>query len=114
MIELTVVNDDDRYLHVALSGRFDLPGANALDPRFTLETTARRKPLVIDLSGIEMIGSYGMGMLASSARALKSHGVNTVLMAPRPNVERALRGAGIDMAIPIVATLDEAREALGV
>lgn len=114
MLELSVIDANDRYVHLAITGRFDLPGANTIEPRFTVETTARRKPLVVDLSGVEMLGSFGMGMLAASARALKVHGAAMVLLAPRPNVERAMRAVGIDHAMPIVHDLDEALKALGV
>src|SRR5215831_12006214 len=107
MIQLNEVQLDDRLTHLAIVGRMDVVGLHAIDMKFHGYTAARRRPVLVDLSGLEFISSLGMGMFVSCARSLQRFGAKMVLLNPRPEVEEALKAVGIDQAIPIVHSVEE-------
>ena len=104
---------DDGVTLVALVGRLDLKGLHDVDMRFHALTAARGAPTIVDMSGIEYIASLGMGMLISCAQSLQRKGQQMVLAGATGDVDAALRTAGLDAAIPMVADLDEALGVLG-
>ncbi len=114
MSQLSVVEVTDAYVHLALAGRLDIPTVNAIQLRFTSEATVRRKPLILDLSGVDLITSYGMGMLVSAARTLIGHGAGIVAFGAQPNVDLALRATALDRVIPLAPDLAAAKQQLGV
>ena len=112
MIELNQVQMDDRITHLAIVGRLDVTGLHAVDVKFHGYTAARRRPTLVDLSGLEFISSLGMGMFVSCARSLGRYGAKMVLLNPRPEVEESLKAVGIDQGIPIVPNAEEASRVL--
>jgi anti-anti-sigma factor len=108
MIQLNEVQVDDRITHVALVGRLDVAGLHAVDVKFHGYTAARRRPTLVDLSGLEFLGSLGVGMFMSCARSLQRFGAKMVLLNPPPEVEEVLRAVGIEQGIPIVRSAEEA------
>jgi anti-sigma B factor antagonist len=100
MAELTA-HDDDTHTRVALAGRLDLPGVQALELQFTANTAAAKKPAVVDMSGVVFIASLGLRMLLSSAKALRAAGARMVILNPPEPVAEVLRTAGIDQVITV-------------
>jgi anti-sigma B factor antagonist len=86
----------------------DIPGIQEVSLRFTVLTATRRKPVIIDLSEVDMITSIGVGLLISSANALKAYHASMVLLKPQDKVEKVLRLSNIDQVIPIEHELDAA------
>jgi len=107
-MKLTEIRLDDQITHLALSGKLDIAGIHAVDMKFHGYTAARRKPTLVDLSGLEMITSLGMGMFISCARSLQRFGVRMVLLKPQPQVEEAMKAVGLDQGIPIVQSVEDA------
>src|SRR6516165_1876583 len=107
MIQMNAVHLDDRITHLAIIGRMDVAGLHAIDVKFHGYTAARRRPTLVDLSGLEFITSLGMGMFISCARSLQRHGARMVLLNPQPQVEEALRAVGVEQGIPIVRSVEE-------
>jgi anti-sigma B factor antagonist len=107
MIQLNEVYLDDRITHLAIVGRLDIAGLHAIDMKFHGYTAARRRPTLVDLSGLEFITSLGMGMFISCARSLQRHKAKMVLLNPRPEVEEVLKAVGIDQGVPIVHSVEE-------
>jgi anti-anti-sigma factor len=112
MIQLNEVQLDDRITHVALVGQLDVAGLHAIDVKFHSCTAARRRPTLVDLSGLEFISSLGMGMLVSCARSLQRFGARMVLLNPQPEVEEVLKAVGIDQGAPIVRSAEEGHRIL--
>jgi anti-sigma B factor antagonist len=112
MIQLNEVQMDDRITHLAIIGKLDVTGLHAIDMKFHGYTAARRKPTLVDISGVDFITSLGMGMFISCARSLGRFGAKMVLLNPQPEVERALRAVGIDQGVPIVRSIDEGGQIL--
>jgi len=107
MIQLNEVCLDDRLTHLAIIGSMDVAGMHAIDVKFHGYTAARRRPTLVDISGMEFISSLGMGMFVSCARSLQRFGAKMVLLSPRPEVEEALKAVGIDQGVPIVHSVEE-------
>jgi anti-sigma B factor antagonist len=107
MIQLNEVHLDDRITHLAIVGKLDVAGMHAIDVKFHGYTAARRRPTLVDISGLEFISSLGMGMFISCARSLQRYQAKMVLLNPQPHVEEALKAVGIDQGVPIVRSADE-------
>jgi anti-anti-sigma factor len=93
---------------VALDGRLDAAGADAIGTRFTAATAAAGRPVVVDLSGVSFIASLGIRLLIANARALSQKGTAMVLYGASEDVGSVLRDAAIDQLIPCVDTQAEA------
>jgi anti-sigma B factor antagonist len=107
-VPINEIRVDSQITHVALVGRLDVAGLHAVDVKFHAYTAARKKPTLVDLSGLEFIASLGMGMLISCAKSLERNKVKMVLLSPIGQVEEALKAVGIDQVIPIARSTDEA------
>jgi anti-sigma B factor antagonist len=107
MTALNEVLVDDHITHLALVGKLDVAGLHAVDMKFHGYTAARRRPTLVDISGLEFVASLGMGMFITCARSLQRHGAKLVLLNPRPEIEEALRAVGIDQGVPIVHSVEE-------
>jgi anti-sigma B factor antagonist len=107
MIELNEVHLDDNITHLALIGKLDIAGLHAIDMKFHGYTAARRRPTLVDISGLDFITSLGMGMFISCARSLQRSGAKMVLLNPQPEIEEALKAVGIDQGVPIVHNVEE-------
>ena len=112
MIQLNEVHLDDRLTHLALIGKLDVAGLHAIDVKFHGYTAARRRPTLVDLSGLELITSLGMGVFISCARSMQRFGARMVLLNPQPVVEEAMKSVGLGEAIPIVHSQEEAMRIL--
>ncbi len=107
-MQLNVIRADDQMTELALVGKLDISGVHAIDMKFHINTAARRKPTLVDLTQLEMITSLGIGLLISCGRSLMRHGPKMVLLNPNPVVEEAMRAIGLGEAIPLAHSRDEA------
>lgn len=112
MASVHLIESTEESTRVALAGRLDIAGVDAVGLRFTSLTSGKRKPTIVDLSGVEFVASIGMGMIVREAKALSLHGARMVLLQPPDLVAKALRAASIDAVLPIAGDLDEARRLL--
>jgi anti-anti-sigma factor len=103
---------DNEITHLALVGKMDLAGVHAIDMKFHGYTAARRRPTLVDLSGLELITSLGMGVFISCARSMQRFGARMVLLNPQSVVEEAMKAVGLGEAIPIVHSEEEAMRLL--
>jgi anti-sigma B factor antagonist len=108
-MELKVVEAGE-VTHVALAGRLDVAGVSAVEVKFLAHTATRRKPAIVDLSGVTFLGSLGIGMLVGSAKSLALHGARMVLLDPQEMVEKTILVAKVAPIIPIVHGIEEARK----
>jgi len=107
-MELKLVRHDDRCVIVALAGRLDVAGVNAVEPEFLALAADAHKPVVVDLAQVAFLASMAMRMLLSAAKALRRSGAHMVLLNPQELVAKALATAGLDQVIPVAQNLDQA------
>jgi anti-anti-sigma factor len=65
-------------------------------------------PLVADLDRVSFIDAAGLGALAGAARRAAAHGASLRVVCARPRIRRLFRVTGLDQAVPLAGTLDEA------
>lgn len=109
---ISVIRADDQFTHVALSGWLDAPAVDEIETDFLAHTAERERPAIVDLSGVDFMGSMGMRMLVKAAKSLVSCGRRLVLLGPQDPVEEGLRTAGLDSVLPIASDADEAQRLL--
>ena len=93
---------------VFLKGRLDIAGTQAVDLKFTLLTSTKRQPVMVDMSEVDFISSIGIRMLATNAKTLNAVGAKMVIVNPQKVVADVLRQSGMDQLIPIVNNTSEA------
>lgn len=111
-MQIEIVDRPDDVTQVALVGRLDVTGASEIEMPFHSLVAAAARPAVVDLSRLEYIASLGMGMLISCAHALSLRHHAFILAGATPDVDAALRRAGLDQAMTMVADVDEANRIL--
>jgi anti-sigma B factor antagonist len=110
---LTVlVRHEPDYVLVTVAGEVDFASAAGLRERlFTLASAGR--PLVADLDRVSFIDAAGLGVLAGAARQAAAHGASLRVVCARRQVQRLFSLTRLDQAVPLAASLAEAREAAG-
>jgi anti-anti-sigma factor len=108
-IEITDLPDD--LVRVALVGRLDSPGVERVELKLTGHTVPRGARTIVDLSGVEFIGSMGLRMLITLARALSRKGGILVLYAPQPLVDEVFTTASLHEIVPVLPDAESAAAA---
>jgi anti-anti-sigma factor len=104
-------DNGDATAKVALTGRLDIAGAEAVAlPLATL--AGAKQALIIDMSGVSFIASIGIRHLVSAAKALARRNGGLVLVNPTPLVAEVLATSGLTDILPIVHSDAEAVTAL--
>lgn len=88
---------------LVLRGRFDTTGAVVVELPFNKVVTEKQK-IIVDLSAVNFLASYGIRVLLVGAKIVKSKGGTLVILCPDNNVGKVLKTAGMDALIPIHAT----------
>jgi anti-anti-sigma factor len=96
---------------VVLRGRFDTTGAVVVELPFNKIATEKQK-IVVDLSAVNFLASYGIRVLLVAAKIVKSNSGSLVVVCPDNNVAKVLKTAGMDALIPIYQTEAAAMAAL--
>jgi len=111
MIKYTVDEHPGAFV-VGLRGSLD---AYLRDFTPEIEKKVRRKKLhlVLDLSGVDFMGSRGMGLLFGLNKLLKDLGLRLALAAPSRAVTDALGVGGIESLLDMHPTVEEAVAACG-
>src|SRR4051812_33026801 len=105
-MEMTMTDVQDDAVKIALRGRLDTTGVDAIETKFS--AAAKGKHALVDLSGVSFLASMGIRMLFSSARVLKTGGFRMIVLAPQELVSEVLDNAGVTQIIPIAPNEQEA------
>ena len=94
-MNLTLIRETDDYSQIALAGRLDAIGVEALEQEFIAHTTGRQKHTLVDCGAVTFVASMGIRMLIAAAQKLQRAGFKLVLINPQPLVKNALELAGL-------------------
>jgi anti-anti-sigma factor len=112
-MDIVVDSVTDGVVRVDLRGRLDSPTVDAIETRLTASLVPRGDSAIVDLSGVEFVGSMAIRMFLSIAKALDRKGRRLVLFAPQPAVAEVFGLASLDALIPVArdaaGALDRAR-----
>src|ERR1700743_888799 len=100
-MEMKVTDARDGVVEVAFIGRLDTPGVAGIELNFTAMLVPRAARAVVDMSQVEFIGSMGIRMLISVARALARKREKLVLYGPQPLVQEVFATTALGEIIPV-------------
>jgi anti-sigma B factor antagonist len=100
-MQLTLVDVADDVLNVALAGRLDTPGVDRVETQLASAVAQKGASALIDLSGVEFVGSMAIRMFMTIARAQSKKGLRVVLYAPQPLVSQLFDTVSLSDIIPI-------------
>jgi anti-sigma B factor antagonist len=90
---------------ITLAGRLDVIGAAAARDALHTAVAAGTGPLVVDLSGVELLDATGLGVLIGSHRRARAAGRRLVLRDAAPRVARILWLTRVDRVIAVDRTV---------
>lgn len=96
---------------LSVSGTLDVLSAPTLEARIKSTAAANPASVIVDLSGVDFLGSSGMGVLVTAHSDL-TPGIRFVLVADGPATSRPLKLIGIADIIDVFPTFDAALAAL--
>lgn len=109
-MELLTVSTSERdgWIVLALVGQLDV--ATAPNFRETLQETQYRGDgrVVLDLSGLEFLDSFGLGVLVGGVKRARSHGGRLILAGVSDHVAQVFELTGLDRALPFAPDVDAA------
>jgi anti-anti-sigma factor len=96
---------------VVLRGRFDTTGAILIEMPF-YALTSEKRAIVVDLSAVNFLSSYGIRVLLVGAKTVKSKGGKLAILCPEGNVAKVLEATGTNTLIPVYPSTDAALAAV--
>jgi anti-sigma B factor antagonist len=100
------INEEEGAVIVALEGDIDLQSSP--DARkVLLECVARKKPVLVDLSGVGYIDSSGVASLVESLQTARKAGSTLVLVSVSDGARRVLELARLDKVFTICDTIED-------
>lgn len=93
---------------LAVSGNLDSLTVPEVRPVIEKIVSSGTRKVALDLSGLEVIDSSGIGAIVSLFKRVRSLGGDVKIVGVRGQPREILRLLGLERAFDIVATLDEA------
>lgn len=112
-MRLDTLQISDQTVQLALDGRLDIEGTQAIEQSFSFAATIRPLNVIVDLTAVTFLASIGIRLLITAARAQQSRGGRLVLASAQPPVRKVLEAAGVDQLIPLVDDVQAARASFG-
>ena len=88
-------------LNVSLAGRLDTPGVDRIETPLTAHLVPRGSRAIVDLSQVSFLGSGGIRMFITIARALGRKGGKLVLYGAQPLVAQVLETTSLNDIVPV-------------
>ena len=106
------IQDQDKATVVAFEGDVDLE-SSPMARKVLLECVEKRKPVLVDLSGVGYIDSSGVASLVESLQSARKMGQDYALVAVSEGALRVLQLARLDKVFTIHDTVEQGLEAVG-
>jgi anti-anti-sigma factor len=89
-------------LNISLQGRLDTPGVDQIETRLTAHLVPSGARAIVDLSQVAFLGSGGIRMFITIARALSRRGGKLVLYGAQPLVAQVLETTSLNDIVPVL------------
>lgn len=100
-MSITFEDPSDSLRRIRLSGRLDIPGIDAVSATFAELAMSRHSRVVVDLSGVSFLVSFGIRELITNAKAIQKRGGRMLIfVGDNQAVHKTLQTTGIDTLIP--------------
>jgi len=100
-MQMQVKDAGEGLLEVLLVGRLDTPGVDRIETQLTAHLVPRGARAIIDLSQVTFVGSGGIRMLITIARALGRKGSKLVLYGAQPLVGQVFETTSLNDIVPV-------------
>lgn len=100
-MQLQVKDAGDGIVNVSLTGRLDTPGVDEIETLLTAHLVPRGAHAILDLSQVAFLGSGGIRMFITIARALGRKGGKLVLYGAQPLVAQVLETTSLNDIVPV-------------
>jgi anti-sigma B factor antagonist len=97
-------------VNVALVGRLDTPGVGHVETQLTAHVVPRGARAIVDLSQVDFVGSLGIRMFITIARAAARNGGRVVLYGAQPMVAQVFETTSLNEIVPVRADAAAAHE----
>jgi anti-anti-sigma factor len=88
-------------VNVMLVGRLDTPGVGRVETQLTAHLVPRGVRAIVDLSQVEFVGSLGIRMFITIARAAGRNGGRLVLYGAQPMVAQVFETTSLNEIVPV-------------
>ena len=100
-MQMQIGDAGEGITNVALIGRLDTPGVDRIEIQLTAHLVPRGVRAIVDLSQVAFIGSGGIRMFITIARALGRRGGKLVLYGAQPAVAEVLQTTSLNEIVPV-------------
>lgn len=104
----TEVSDIKGWTVVHVYGELDVATSPDLRERLIQLVSEGRTRLVLALDGVDFLDSTGLGTIISALKRARTHGGDMRLVCSEARITRLFEITGLDKAVPLLPTLDEA------
>jgi anti-sigma B factor antagonist len=101
-------HEDHGRTVIEIGGEVDICAAPVLRERFVDLIDAGDHHLVVDLQGVDLMDSSGLGVLVGALKRVRSQDGSLVLVCAEDRLLRTLRITGLDTVFTIYSTVDDA------
>jgi anti-anti-sigma factor len=98
---------------VVFEGTLDAPGTMTVEREFQAWLDGRTGQVIVELSKVDYLSSYGLRMLLTAAKTMRQAGGGLHLAAPNEHVYQVIKMVGYDTLFPVYKTIEEAVESVG-
>lgn len=99
---------DDGYTLVTVHGEIDMDSGPILDDALSRQVSAGLTRLLLDLSSVGFMDSFGLRILVRAERRTREAGGSLSLIAPTRSVARVLRLTGFTLMVSVYDTVGDA------
>lgn len=104
IMPITFDDADEELRHIRLTGRLDMPGIDSISETFTELSVATHRQVIVDLSGVNFLVSFGIRELITNAKLIQQRGARMIIfVGDNKAVLKTLETTGIDTLIPTFA-----------
>jgi anti-anti-sigma factor len=109
---ITFEDTNDALRHIRLTGRLDIPGIDAISETFAELSVHTKRRIVVDLSAVTFLVSFGIRELITNAKLIQQRGGRMViLVGDNKAVYKTLETTGIASLIPTFIDAAQAERA---
>ena len=111
-MSISYVDVGNDLRRIEITGRLDTPGTNSIASQLVELTSAPKKAIVIDLTGVKFLASIGIGALITSAKAVQARGGKMALVvSDGSTVRMSLEVTGVDQLVSVFKRVEDAEKA---
>jgi anti-sigma B factor antagonist len=111
-MSITFEDTDEPLRWIRLTGRLDIPGIDAISTTFAELSTSTSRQIVVDLSEVKFLVSFGIRELITNAKVIQKRGRRMVIfVGDNKAVHKTLETTGIDALIPTFTDAAQANRA---